>query len=347
VRKEVEMLDKKSLFLVALACSLLILELLFSPAQSVAKTLKLGHIIAPGTVQAQSFTKIFKSYVEQKSGGSLQIEVYPSGQLGRAPDQVEGVKIGTQDLFFGHLSWWEAHIEELSVISIPFIFEGPDHFGRWAETVIVPELQPKLIKNANQRFINLGANSMWHKGLSKCIVAKKPIFTPEDIKGLRLRLWPARMIQKSWGGMGAQIYTIDWSEAYLALKQGMVEAITTPVDAAFEQRFTEVVKYVTMLDQVPMARGISINEKVWQGLTAAEQKILTSAADATGKWFAFRSNAQMEDIIENKILKIHNGFYIRVNRQPFIEKLRQKVLPELIADGLIKEEWVKKVEAVR
>jgi tripartite ATP-independent transporter DctP family solute receptor len=339
------MTAKKLFVFTALVCSLLIAGLIFSPAQPMAKTLKIGHILAPGSNQNQALVKVFKPYVEEESRGSLKIDVFPTEQLGHAPDQVEGVKMGTQEMFLGSQTWWEAHVKEIGVATIPFIFDDREHFHGWIDQILAKELMPQLIKKANQRFINLGFK--WHRGPFRVICSKKAVFTPEDINGLRLRLWPARMIQKSWAGLGAKIHTIDFAEAYLALKQGVVEAITSPFDLVWPQKFTEVTKYVTELRQYPQLELIVINEKVWQGLSPKDQKILLDGANKAGQWYNEQARTRVEDTIENKLLKVHNAVYIKVNRQPFVDVFRNNVLPKLIADGLVKQEWVEKVKAAR
>lgn len=339
------MLRSKRFVFMAMVCGLVVAGLAFSPIPAMAKTLKIGHILAPGSNQNQALVQVFKPYVEQKSGGALKIEVFPTEQLGHAPDQVEGVKMGTQEMFLGSQTWWEAHVKEIGVATIPFVFDDREHFHKWIDRVLVPELMPQLVKKSNQRFINLGVK--WHRGPFRVICAKKPIFSPEDINGLRLRLWPARMIQKSWAGLGASIHTIDFAEAYLALKQGVVEAITSPFDLVWPQKFTEVTKYVTELKQYPQLELIVINEKVWKGLTPKEQKVLTDGVNKAGEWYNEQAQTRVQDTIDNKLIKVHNAAYIKINRQPFVDIFRGKVLPGLIADGLVQKEWVEKIERAR
>ncbi|UCF82188.1 MAG: TRAP transporter substrate-binding protein [Desulfobacteraceae bacterium] len=339
------MFTGKRFVFVALVCGLVVAGLAFSPCIVSAKTLKIGHILAPGSNQNQALVQVFKPYVEKKSNGSLKIEVFPTEQLGHAPDQVEGVKMGTQDMFLGSQTWFAAHAKEIGVATIPFLFNDREHFHRWVDQVLGKELMVQLIKKANQRFINL--ETKWHRGPFRVICSKKPIFTPKDIEGLRLRLWPAQMIQKSWAGLGAKIHTIDFAEAYMALKQGVVEAITSPFDLVFPQKFSEVTKYITELQQYPQLELITINEKTWQGLSPEEQKVLVDGAAKAGEWYNEQARTRVEDTIQNKLLKVHNAFYIRVNRQPFVDVFRNKILPQLIKDGLAEEEWVKKVEKVK
>jgi TRAP-type C4-dicarboxylate transport system substrate-binding protein len=344
-RRARTMKESRRVWVLVLVSGLVGLGLLVSPMAPMAKTLKIGHILAPGSNQNQALVQVFKPYVEEASDGRLQIEVFPTEQLGHAPDQVEGVKLGTQAMFLGSQTWWEAHVKEIGVATIPFVFDDRDHFHRWIDQVLVPELMPQLITKANQRYINLGVK--WHRGPFRVICAKKPIFAPEDINGLRLRLWPARMIQKSWAGLGASIHTIDFAEAYLALKQGVVEAITSPFDLVWPQKFTEVTKYVTELKQYPQLELIAINEKVWQDLTPEDQQVLTDGANKAGEWYNEQARTRVEDTIENKLIKVHGAAYIKINRQPFVDVFRGKVLPGLIEDGLVQKAWVEKIEQAR
>lgn len=332
------------IFMKILIIGILVVGLIFTGAAKSPKTLKIGHILAPGSLQNQALKKVFKPYVEEHTNGAIKIEVYPNEQLGHAPDMVEGVKMGTQAMFLGSQTWWEAQVPKVGVATIPFIFQDRDHFHRWIDKVFVPELEPKIIEKANQRFINLGVK--WHRGPFRVICSKKPIFTPEDVKGLELRLWPARMIQKAWAGLGAKIHTIDFAEAYMALKQGVVEAITSPFDLVWPQKFTEVAKYVTELRQFPQLEFISINEDIWQGLTDDQQRILKEAANKAGRWFNEQTTKKVDDTIE-KLIKVHNVKYIKVNRQPFVEVIHNKVLPDLIEKGLVEEEWVQEIEDLR
>jgi len=306
-------------------------------------TLKIGHVLAPKSNQNQALVQVFKPYVDKESGGSLKVEVFPNEQLGHGPEMVEGVKLGTQEMFLGSQTWFAAHLEEIGVATIPFLFDDRSHFQRWMSEVLGNELMPELIKKANQRIINL--SPPWERGPFRVICAKKPIFRPQDIEGLKLRLWPAKMIQKSWAGMGAQVHTIDFAEAYLALKQGVVEAITTPFDLIFPQKFNEVAPYITELQQFPQLELISINENLWQKLSDKERKILVDGAEKAGQWYNEQAKTRVEETIQ-KLLKA-DAFYILVNRQPFVDAFRNKVIPGLIEDGLVKPGWIEKVESVK
>lgn len=324
---------------------LTVVTLLFMPSSALlAKTLKIGHILSPQSTQNEALVKVFKPYVEKATEGSLKIEVFPNEQLGHAPDQVEGVKMGSQAMFLGSQTWFEAYVKEIGVATIPFLFKDRAQFQEWVNEVLGKKLMPELIRKANQRIINL--DPIWERGPFRVICSKKPIFTPEDIKGLKLRLWPAEMIQKSWSGLGASIRTIDFAEAYLALKEGVVNAITSPLDLVGPQKFAEVAPYITELRQYPQAELISINEKIWEGLTEKERKALMDGATAAGKWYNEHTETKVKEII-GSLLKKYNAKYILINRQPFVTVFRTKVIPRLIKQGLVKEAWIKDIESLK
>jgi len=335
---------RKRMTFTLLFIGLLVCTLFLSLPAGCSTTLQIGHILAPASLQNQVLEKVFKPYVEEKTNGEIKIEVYPTEQLGHAPDMLEGVKMGTQAMFLGSQTWWEAIVPKVGVATVPFLFDDRAHFHRWIDKVMKGEIEQEVIKNGNQRFINLEVK--WHRGPFRVICSKKPIFTPEDLKGLDLRLWPARMIQKSWAGFNVVIHTIDFAEAYLALQQGVVDAITSPFDLVWPQKFTEVTKYVTELKQYPQIEVISINEDIWQNLSKRQQQILIEAANEAGKWFNEHTETQVEATIE-KLIKEHSVRYIRVNRQPFVDIARKKIVPDLISAGLLKKEWVKEVESLK
>lgn len=319
--------------------------LMGSPFEVSAKTLKIGHILSPKSNQNQALVQVFKPYVEKASGDALKIEVFPNEQLGHGPDQVEGVKMGTQAMFLGDKTWWEAYVPEIGVASVPFLFENREHFHRWVDDVLAKAVMDELIEKCNQRLISL--DYKWYRGPFKVICSKKPVFKPEDMRGLRLRLWPARMIQKSWAGFGAEIHTIDFAEAYLALKQGVVEAITTPLDLVWPQKFTEVTKFVTELKQIPMIEIVSINEELWQSLSNEHRKIIKDGLNKAGKWYNDTTMSKMNEIIDDRIVSEHGASYIKVDRKPFVDHCRENILPELISDNLIEKDWIEKVDKLR
>ena len=146
-------LKSNNLFL-TIALTALIFFIMPTPSLF-AKTLKIGHVLAPKSNQNQALVMVFKPYVEKATEGSLKIEVFPNEQLGHAPDMVEGVKLGTQAMFLGSQTWFGAHIEQIGAATIPFVFEDRAHFQKWMNEVLGKKLMPELIQKSNQRIINL------------------------------------------------------------------------------------------------------------------------------------------------------------------------------------------------
>lgn len=313
------------------------------PTPSNPLTLEVGNILAPGSFQNQALA-VFKELVEERSNGALLVEIFPAEQLGHAPDMVENVAMGAQAMMLGSQTWWEVFSDKIGVATIPFLFEDRDHFQRWVDKIFVNEIAPEVMAKGNQRFINLG--HMWHRGPFRVIVSNKPIFTPDDLVGLDLRLWPARMIQRSWAGFGVNIEVIDFAEVYLALQYGMIDAVTSPFDLVWPQRFTEVAKYVTELQQFPQLELISINNDIWNRLSQEQQQILEDSANDAGEWYNEQTYNRFEEL-RDLMINEHNAVYILVNRTPFVDKMHNDIVPRLINDGLISAQWMEEVEELR
>ena len=178
------------------------------------------------------------------------------------------------------------------------------------------------------------------------MVSAKPVFRPEDVKDLKLRLWPSETVVESWKAIGANVSIIDYSEVYLALQYGTVDALTTPITLVYPQKFTEVAKYVTEVDTMPLVECLLINNDIWNKLSQEQQKIMKDTIDETGKWYNQR-NSEIVDEYKKLIIGEHGASYIEINREPFIKITQEQVIPKLIADGVIEEKYVEEVEMVR
>lgn len=306
-------------------------------------TLDVGHILAPDSFQNQALL-VFKELVEERTEGAVKINVFPAEQLGHAPDMVENVSIGAQAMMLGSQTWWEVYSDRIGVATVPFMFEDREHFNRWTEKVFIPEILSEVIERGNQRFINL--DYLWHRGPFRVIVSTKPIFTPEDLENITMRLWPARMIQESWAGYNISIEVIDFAEVYLALQYGMIEAVTSPFDLVWPQRFTEVAKYVTALQQYPQLELITINNDIWERLSPEQQSIMVECVNKAGEWYNEQTYGRFEDL-KDLMISEHDAVYIEVNREPFVEIMHNQIIPDLVAEGLLMAEWIEAIEDLR
>ncbi|NQU58506.1 MAG: TRAP transporter substrate-binding protein [Rhodospirillales bacterium] len=262
-----------------------------SSVQAADTVLRLGDIIAPTSVQAEA-TDLFAKTVNSSNVG-LEVKTFHAGQLGTGPVQVQNVQLGVQEMFIGGLAFYGGFSDRLKIAETPFSFSGREHFEKWLSSDKHSPLND-VVTAGGQRIIN--ANVPWRRGPFRVMMATKPVLNLKDLSTTKLRLWEAEVANRFWGskGLGAIPVTIPFGDVYLGLRQGVVDAVTTPFDLITAMKFGEVAKHVMLLRQFPQVLPMSINESKWQSLNKAQQNVLIKAADEAGKFFNDKVNASLE-----------------------------------------------------
>jgi len=282
-------------------------------------TLSLGHIMSPETHQGVAL-EYFAKLVKEKTKGKVEVKVYPAQALGNAMTMMEGVSMGTQDMVAESTTFWEIYADDLKIAETPFTFRDRNHFDKFLRSPIFRKIEQDVIKNGKQRFIT--TQYTWERGPYRVLLSKnKPINTPDDLKGFKLRLWEAKTIHRFWQWLGATTVTISFGECYLAMKQGIVDGVTSPFDAVWGMKFTEVAKYVNNLDEYWQTMVIAMNEEKFQSLGAENQKALVDAANEAGLWYTKRAKDAVNGDIE-RMKKEHGAIFNTPDRKPWVQKIK-------------------------
>ncbi len=334
---------KKQMVIILLTGLLLSFFSLYAAAQPTPDNplnLEVGHILSPETVQNDAL-EMFKELVEEGTDGAILIDIFPAEQLGTAPDQLENVSMGAQSMMLLAPNWLQIYSERLRLTEVPFLYDGTmEQLDKWYDEVLEELILPELVENGNIRMINAGHR--WIRAPYMVLVSSKPVMSLEDLEGLNLRLWPSDTVQGTWGRMGPDISIIDYAEVYLALQYGTIDALPTPINLVYPQRFTEVARYITETRDYAVIEALIMNNDLWESLSPSQQQVLTEAADQTGEWL----NDQVMDNIEEMKQKMkteHDAVYIQINREPFEELVREEIIPVLIDEGVLKQEYVDEI----
>ncbi|MBW2145971.1 MAG: TRAP transporter substrate-binding protein [Deltaproteobacteria bacterium] len=286
-------------------------------------TLRLGGINAPKTPITRGQYK-FAELVNQKTSGAVKVEVFPASQLGKALVQIEGVQLGTQDMFGAAVDWYAELVKDWRVLSMGFVFKDFDHVRAFEKSEIYKDLKAQLLKKG-LRVVSDG----WFR-MPRVFMGKKPIKTPDDLKGLKMRVPNIATYLKVWEGLGARPTRIAWGEVYMALKQGVVDACEGPLDAIYGMKFFEAAPNIVMTNHLYSNANIVMSEKKFQSLEAQFQKAILEAGREAGVWYTRASREKFE---KDKPTMIAAGAkFLEVNPKPFVEKLRP-VVEKLEAEG--------------
>jgi TRAP-type C4-dicarboxylate transport system substrate-binding protein len=309
---------------------------------SMARILNINESSGPDSPEELGL-KAFKEYVEEKTNGEIEIRIHLNDSLGNSQTSLENLTTGTLDLYSGALSYYtKLAPEELSMLTFLYFFKDREHFRNYLNSPIFAQAQDKMLKEGI-RFIS--TEFAGDRGPYRVFLSRKPILHPDDLDGIKLRVWPNDVVRQFWAHMGTSPVVLDWGDVYLALKQGMVDAVTAPLTTVRPARLTEVAPYVTELKQFHQTWPITISEKVWQTLTPDQQQILIDGANLGTKVLTQVVRERAETDIQ-KMMHDDDATFIRVNTELF-EKKALPFYKNLIEDGVISQELFDAAQALK
>jgi tripartite ATP-independent transporter DctP family solute receptor len=240
-----------------------------------ATTVRWGESLAPSHPQVQMAERIAKE-VKEKTGGRIDIQVFPNSQLGSGKDMIEAVSAGALQMTTDGAGALSAFLPQLSVIEAPYLWRNAAHMSKAAGTPLYAKLNDDLSSKRNMRMLNIT-----YYGKRHLTSGNKAIRTPADMVGFKLRVPPVDTFRAMAEAWGARATPIAFGELYLALSQGAVDGQENPLPTIQSGKFFEVQKFLILTEHIITPRMIIVNEAFWKGLKPADRDVL-QAAFATG-----------------------------------------------------------------
>ena len=222
----------------------------------------------PNTIALDKFVEL----LSQKSGGKMKLKMYHAGTLGSQPDAIEQVRMGGLEIANFSLGPVGPIVPEANVVSLPFIFKDPDHAFRVLEGKAGEMMNVGLAKKG---LISLA----WYDGGARSFYnSKKPIKTPADVTGLKVRVMNNDLYSGMIKALGGNPSPMAFAEVYQSLKTGVVDGAENNWPSYESTGHYEVAKYYSISQHLIIPETLCINAAVWKKLSAADQKILKEAA---------------------------------------------------------------------
>lgn len=256
--------------------ALAILIALGANGAQAAVELKLGHF-ASDTHPCGIAAKDFKANVEKRTNGEVKIALYGNNVLGSPPEVLEQVLLGAVDMSLSGQDQLAKHLPFYDVISTPFAFKDYAMADKIIDGDFKAWAAPELLKK------NLVHLSDWEWGFRQLTNSKKPINTPADMKGMKIRTPPAFAYQAFVEAAGGNAQTIAFAELVMAMKQGVVDGQENPVGTIYDLKIYETQKYMSILNYTYSSMVHVVNKKSWDKLTPEQQKIVTEESAAAAK----------------------------------------------------------------
>jgi len=232
--------------------------------------IKWAHVLAPTEPTHTAALEAAKRIAERTKGG-IEIQVYPSSQLGKQIDVFQQIKMGAPIIAHIEPSWAaDLGPYELGAIQGPFLIKNYDEYKKLVNSDFVAQQNKKLLEMAGLRMITWN----WYFG-PRNIISDRGFKTPDDLKGLKIRCPSSPTWVETFKVLGATPVTIPWGEVYTGLSQGVVEAAEAPLSTLLGSKLYEVKKVITLTGHFKAVTGKVINEKFFKSLPAEYQTILT------------------------------------------------------------------------
>jgi TRAP-type transport system periplasmic protein len=285
-------------------------------------TIKFAHAGSPThpySVGIQKLTPI----LEKNSDGAIKLQVFCCAQLGSERELAEGTRLGTINMTSvageGALPAW---VPELQVFGLPFLIRNREHAYKVLDGPIGKELEAKLDAQG------LHVLGWWELGFRNMTTKNKPIHTPEDLKGLKMRVQEAKVWLGLMRSLGAIPTPIPFGELYNALQQGVVDGQENPIVTIVSMKFYEIQKQVGLTEHTYTALPVLANKKWWDGLRPAQREVI---AESVKQSVAEQRKTVAAQVDEGMAFLKGQGVSItEVDKAKFMEATKE--VPNLIAD---------------
>jgi len=265
------MKNKLHLFLVFISFSVMIS---FNSCQTVHKhrILKLAHGLDP-THPVHKAMVYMAERVKFYSKGKMEIEIYPSGQLGSEQQCVELLQIGSLAITKVSAAVMESFTQNYQVLGLPYIFRSKQHSFNVLDGPIGKELL-----GSTEKF-NIRGLCFYDAGARSFYTINKPIYTPDDLKRLKIRVMKSQTAMELVKAMGGSPTPISWGELYTALQSGVVDGAENNPPSFYTSHHYEVCKYYSLNEHTMVPDVLIISTVIWNKLTDEEKGWLQKAAD--------------------------------------------------------------------
>ncbi|GIN98987.1 transporter [Siminovitchia terrae] len=276
--------------------------------------LKLGTKMPDESVEGKAFN-LFADLVKEKSNGDIVVDVYAAELLGKGKTQIDNMLMGTQDMYVEGATYFDDFDSRVQASSIPFLFRDFEHFQHYNTGELGLEIHDQMISKG-VRFLNTERNFV--RGPYRVLLSKKPIKSVEDLKGLKIRSFESEFYSQAYESVGANPTVVAWTETYLAMKQNLVDAVTSPISLVWSMKFTEVTPYMTIIDEYPQDIVIAISEDKFSELSKEHQDLLIEAANEAGVEAVKLLEKEVEEHL--KLMKEEHGIEIfEIDREEWME----------------------------
>lgn len=237
--------------------------------------LKVAHALAP-TEPIHLVAEDFAKAVGQRTNGRVQIQVFPSEQLGINKDMLEQVRQGAPIIQIADPGFMSDYVPDFGVLNGPYLITSPAEFKKLLASDWYADLREKSEKSGLRPLafnFFFGVRNM---------LGNKPFRSPADLQGVTMRIAPNPLWVETFKSLGARGVPLPWTEVYGALAQNVVDAVEAPLGSLNASKLQEQRKTLSMTGHFTAFLGFVMNDKLFRSYPQDIQKIITEEAERAG-----------------------------------------------------------------
>lgn len=252
--------------------------------------IKFSHVVAADTPKGKA-AEMFKKLAEERTKGRVKVEVYPNSQLYKDKEELEALQLGAVQMLAPSLAkFGPLGIKEFEVFDLPYILPSKEVLRAVTDGPIGASLLKKL---ETKGIIGL---AYWDNGF-KVLSANKPLKSPADTRGLKMRIQSSKVLDAQMRALGALPQVMAFSEVYQALQTGVVDGTENPPSNMYTQKMHEVQKYATVTNHGYLGYAVIVNKKFWEGLPADIRAILEGAMNESTRFANAIAQTENDDAL--------------------------------------------------
>jgi tripartite ATP-independent transporter DctP family solute receptor len=272
-------------------------------------TLTFAHIFDAGMATYDGANMVAKEF-EKATNGRYKVKIVPSGALGTMKTNLEGLSLGSLDITMASVSYLGDAYPPMTLGATPYAFRDWDHIKKYYIS--------KLHKKFNDEYTKITGIQILGSYCvgARQVTSKKPIRTPADMKGLKIRVPDAPMFLAMPKAVGANPTPVSYAEVYLAIQQGIVDAQENALVSIYNMKFHEVQKYINLTQHMVDPSYILVAPVAWKKLSAADRKNLAKIIKKAGDYIT-EASMQEEQTLLKKFKELGNIIITDVDREAF------------------------------
>lgn len=273
------------------------------------QTIKFAHVYEANTLYNEAALWVAEQ-IEERSDGAYEVDVFPSSQLGNEETITEGLQIGSIQMAYTGPTFLGQFYKPMAISEAPFIWKDYAHWKTYQDSEIFADVSEGYFEKTGNK-----VTSILYFG-SRQTSSKDRIDSPEDMKGMKIRVANAPLWKIYPTAVGANPTPISFAEVYLALQQGVVEGQENPITIIESNKFYEVQNYVAKTSHITSSVVSVIGGPLWSKLSEEDRAMFTDVTKEASALFSDKVHAREEELFD-KFKAGDDVEIVEVDRAPF------------------------------